>query len=64
MIITPYYGSDLVKPGYLMASNVDEGGLSVKLTALTYRRYVKLEQDLQQRRRRPGTKPPVLCPYV
>lgn len=35
MILTPYYGSDDYKPGYLMASNVESGGvLSVKLTAI------------------------------
>lgn len=35
MIITPYYGSNNNKEGYLMASNVESGGvLSVKLTAM------------------------------
>lgn len=35
MIMAPYYGSDNYKPGYLMASNVESGGvLSVKLTAI------------------------------
>lgn len=35
MIVTPYYGSDEYKPGYLMATNVENGGiLSVKLTAI------------------------------
>lgn len=35
MIMAPYYGSDHYKPGYLMASNVESGGvLSVKLTAI------------------------------
>lgn len=34
MIMTPYYGSDLYRGGYLMASNVESFGvLSVKLTA-------------------------------
>jgi hypothetical protein len=35
MIMTPYYGSDLRKSGYLMASNIEQGGaLAVKLTAI------------------------------
>jgi len=35
MIMAPYHGSDNYKPGYLMASNVESGGvLSVKLTAI------------------------------
>lgn len=35
MITAPYHGSDHYKPGYLIASNVESGGvLSVKLTAI------------------------------
>lgn len=35
MILSPYYGTDELKPGYLVASNVESGGsLSVKLMAI------------------------------